>query len=106
MRPRRRSRGKPGRDDRRRSKAVGLIGKALEQAGVRIAAEIVPQAELVFAGGTHASRYPVAKEYEAFPRLHALIRFSAPVSGPLAIGSGRHAGFGVLAVLPDNAFGE
>lgn len=90
----------PGRDDRRSQKAVGLVLKALAQAGYTTPVEeITLQAEPVFPGQERAGAYRVPVHLKAYPRTHALITFAEPVSGPVAIGGGRFAGLGLLATV-------
>ena len=90
----------PGMDDRRSRKAIGLLTKALAQAGCTTpVVEISLQAEPVFPGAEMARRYIVPKHLEIFPRVHAVITFAEPVIGPVAIGGGRHSGLGVFATI-------
>ncbi len=90
----------PGMDERRARKAVGLVVKALAQAGITTpVAAIDVQAEPVFPGAEMARRYLIPRYLEKFPRVQVLINFAEPLPGPLAIGSGRHLGLGLLAAL-------
>lgn len=92
----------PGRDDRRSRKAHALVLKALAQAGCTTpVAEIHLQAEPVFPGAEMARRYRVPAYLKAYPLTHAIVTFAEPVTGPLAIGGGRHVGLGVLAAMVD-----
>lgn len=90
----------PGLDDRRSRKAVGLVAKALAQAGYTTPVEeIGVQAEPVFSGSELARRYFTPEHLRRWPRVHTIIRFAEAIPGPVAIGSGRHSGLGILAGL-------
>lgn len=90
----------PGRDDRDSRKAVGLVIKALRQAGYAAPVEEIHlQAEPVFAGAEMAARYRVPAYLKSFPRTHAIITFAEQISGPIALGAGRHIGLGVFAAM-------
>jgi CRISPR-associated protein Csb2 len=48
-------------------------------------------------GGVHiAPQYRVSGYLAATPRFHLRVTFDRPVAGPLAVGRGRHVGFGLL----------
>lgn len=90
----------PGRDDRRSRKSEALVLKALAQAGYAApVADITLQREPVFPGQEMASRYRVPAYLKPFPRTHAVITFAEPVRGPVALGSGRHIGLGLMATV-------
>jgi CRISPR-associated protein Csb2 len=90
----------PGRDDYRSSKAHTLVLKALAQAGYTTPIlEIHLQHEPVFAGAEMARAYRVPAYLKSFPRTHAVITFDQEISGPVAIGGGRHIGLGIFANL-------
>jgi len=92
----------PGRDDRRVSKAHALVLKSLAQAGISTpVCEIHLQREPVFPGAEMAHAYRVPAYLQGFPRTHAIITFADEVSGPVAVGSGRHIGLGVFAAMRD-----
>ena len=82
-----------------------LLRKAFRQAGY--ANELVEQAELDWrevgfrSGVELASRYMPPKNLNTSPRVHVQVRFPAPVSGPIAVGSGRFRGFGLFAASKD-----
>jgi CRISPR-associated protein Csb2 len=82
-----------------------LLRKAFRQAGY--ANELVEQAELDWrevgfrSGVELASRYMPPKNLNTSPRIHVQVRFPAPVSGPIAVGSGRFRGFGLFAASKD-----
>jgi CRISPR-associated protein Csb2 len=52
----------------------------------------------VFRGGLPANRFPALRRSDGSTRrhIHALIEFEAPVVGPVVIGAGRFAGYGLL----------
>jgi CRISPR-associated protein Csb2 len=88
----------PGRDDRRSRRAVALIVKALAQSGCTTpVAEITVLENAPFSGVELPRSYVVPAYLRDFPRVHAVVRFSEPVPGPVAIGSGRHVGLGLMA---------
>jgi CRISPR-associated protein Csb2 len=90
----------PGRDDRRCRKAYGLVLKALAQAGYTTPiAGVHLQPEPVFPGAETARSYRVPAYLKLYPRTHAIITFAKPVSGPVALGGGRHLGLGVFCAL-------
>jgi CRISPR-associated protein Csb2 len=57
------------------------------------------QAVPIFPGQEATVRYRVPEHLKPYPRTHAVITFAEPVFGPMAIGSGRHAGLGVMATV-------
>ena len=92
----------PGLDEGRSRKAVGLVLKALGQAGYTTpVAEVSVQPEPVFAGAAMAREYVVAEHLRQWPRVHVTLRFAEAVPGPVIIGAGRHSGLGVFAALQD-----
>ena len=95
----------PGYDDRNPAKAERLLRKAFVDAG--LAPKLVEGiAELDWrpvgfrAGAELASRFAVPEQLNG-PRYHVRVRFSHPIRGPLAVGSGRYRGMGLFAVEPD-----
>lgn len=76
-----------------------LIERSIRQAMVSREARI--ESIEIVAGGTLAGIH-VATQYRAngylgeTPKLHVFVTFDREVAGPLAIGRGRHVGFGVL----------
>lgn len=90
----------PGFDEKKEKKAIGLVAKALLQAGYTTPVEkISVQQEPIFSGSEMADQYFVPSYQERWPRVHSIIKFAEPISGPLAIGTGRHLGLGVFASL-------
>jgi len=82
-----------------------LLRKAFRQAGY--SNELMEQTELDWrevgfrTGVELASRYTPPKNLNTSPRIHVQVRFPAPVSGPIAVGSGRFRGFGLFAASKD-----
>ncbi|MDE3100890.1 MAG: type I-U CRISPR-associated protein Cas5/Cas6 [Chloroflexota bacterium] len=88
----------PGYDDRDPRKATRLILKSLAQAGYDTpVAEISLEPLPVFPGAERAETYFVPEYMRSSRRTHLVITFAHPVSGPLAIGRGRHVGLGLMA---------
>ncbi len=92
----------PGYDDRSARKAERLLRKAFVQAGLE--PEVVDGIEELdwrkvgFRAGTDlASRY-LPPDKVSGPMFHVRVRFAKQLTGPIAIGSGRHRGMGVFAV--------
>lgn len=94
----------PGHDDKNPRKAETLLRRAFFQAG--LPAEVVHDIEELDwrpvgfrAGVERADRYRrpdglIGRTY------HVRVRFSHPVAGPLAVGSGRYRGLGLFAADP------
>lgn len=89
----------PGFDDGKLVKAEKLFLKAVHQAGISpdCIADITLRNAPFWPGSQHPRNYHRPKYLKHFPIWHARIEFREPVSGPIAIGSGRHAGLGVMA---------
>ncbi|NLW88087.1 MAG: type I-U CRISPR-associated protein Cas5/Cas6 [Planctomycetes bacterium] len=100
----------PGYDDRKQDKgdhtkrlarAAQLIAKAIKQAGIETPAHFEFSKIPYFSGALHANAYQPREKLRHYPRYHVRIEFETEVTGPLAIGAGRHAGFGVFAACGD-----
>ncbi|MBU4200683.1 MAG: type I-U CRISPR-associated protein Cas5/Cas6 [Verrucomicrobia bacterium] len=98
----------PGYDDRnqnrgdqqkRLARAEQLACKALAQAGIETSAQVELSRVPFWAGSLHARDYCPRDKLCHYPRYHVRLSFDQAVTGPLAIGAGRHAGFGVLAAV-------
>lgn len=82
------------------SRVDELLRKAFRQAGY--SHELVDQLELDWrevgfrAGVELASRYLPPENLNNAPRLHVRVRFPNAVRGPIAVGSGRFRGFGLM----------
>ena len=95
----------PGSDDGKSSKADKLFAKALRHAGYNL--EALADFELrnvsFWPGADLALRYqrPEYLKRQHWSVYHARIRWRGPVSGPIALGAGRHCGLGVFASTQD-----
>ena len=89
----------PGFDDGKQVKAERLFLKAVRQAGIPIdgVTDVTLRRAPFWPGSQHPRDYRRPKYLRHLPGWHARIEFREPVSGPLAIGAGRHAGLGVMA---------
>lgn len=88
----------PGFDDGKYEKALGLLRKAIQQAGLN--AEMIEDANLrkapFLSGSLHPSAYFRPEYLQNLPGWHVYLRFREPIDGPLAIGAGRHIGLGLF----------
>lgn len=89
----------PGSDDRRHGKAEKLILVAIDHAGIPISEiECLALRKVPFwRGARHAERYRVPEYLRRYGRWHLHLVFKKAMSGPVAIGAGRHVGLGLLA---------
>lgn len=96
----------PGYDDRkdhrgdhqkRLARAEQLVRKALSQAGVNVRAHLELSRVPYWTGSLHAREYVAREKLAHYPHWHVRLTFDRPWTGPLAIGAGRHSGFGVFA---------
>jgi CRISPR-associated protein Csb2 len=82
-----------------RKRRLELIERSVRQAiaGQEAGVESIEFAPGGFMAGVHVARQYRANGYLAkTPMLHVRVTFDQPIAGPLAIGRGRHVGFGVL----------
>lgn len=81
--------------DRRLELVIRSLRQALGASGARpISVEVMPGGPMA---GVHIARqYRVDGYLAETPRLHLRMTFDRPVAGPLAVGRGRHVGFGLL----------
>jgi len=88
----------PGFDEGKHEKALSLLQKAVLQAG--LTPEMIEDAILRKApflpGSEHPSAYFRPDYLRGMPAWHVLLQFHEPISGPLAIGAGRHIGLGLF----------
>ncbi len=98
----------PGHNDRKPAKTVRLIEKALRQSGIEQPCtfkwRFVPWWPNSFSAHKYdrdgkPAGYLLPKYLEKFTLIHLLVEFNEDleVSGPIAIGAGRHCGLGLLA---------
>ncbi len=84
---------------RLRKRRLELIERSVQQA---IDGQEARIKSIEFASGGYIAGVHVATQYRAngylskTPKLHVRVTFDRPVAGPLAVGRGRHVGFGVL----------
>lgn len=87
-----------GWDDGNPRKLAKLLDRALEDAGI---ADIVDRTWIqkapFFPGGLQSAHYCRPRHLRNGLCLHVGIKFCKPVAGPLALGSGRHGGLGIMA---------
>jgi CRISPR-associated protein Csb2 len=95
----------PGHDDRSGVKTRKLIERALEQSGVSGRCEFEWSAFSRFRKSLSAHKYGRDKRPAGYLRpdhlltmtaVHLTLKFPFAVPGPMAIGAGRHCGFGVM----------
>jgi CRISPR-associated protein Csb2 len=102
----------PGHDDHNADKTSKLIEKALAQSGIEQQCEFEWNAFSQFPMSLSAHKYRCDKRPTGYIRpnhlvsqtaVHLKLRFSngLEVPGPMAIGAGRHCGFGVFARIDD-----
>ena len=89
----------PGFDDEKKVKAERLFLKAVRQAGVSTdgITDVTLRKAPFWPGSQHPRDYRRPKYLRHLPAWHARIEFREAMTGPLAIGAGRHAGLGVMA---------
>jgi CRISPR-associated protein Csb2 len=94
----------PGFDDGKYEKAKRLFMKALQYAGLPVEAveDVVLRKAPFWSGSQHPRLYYRPEYLKHFSAWHAHILFREEVTGPLAIGAGRHCGLG-LFVSEENA---
>lgn len=97
----------PGYDDRKQhrgdhvkrlARAEELCQKALAQSGLPPAKDIQLSRVPYFVGSQHVRDYRVRAKLNNYPRYHVRLEFDQLVTGPVAIGAGRHTGFGTCAI--------
>jgi CRISPR-associated protein Csb2 len=105
----------PGYDDRkdhrgdhqkRLVRAEQLAWKALKHAGIDVPACIELSRAPYWTGSLHTKEYNPREKLAHYPRWHIRLTFERPWTGPLAIGAGRHCGFGVFARMDDSCLAQ
>ena len=100
----------PGYDDRkehhgdhqkRLARAEQLVRKALRQANINVPSQVELSRVPYWIGSLHARDYRPREKLAHYPCWHVRLTFDRPFTGPLAIGAGRHCGFGVFARIDD-----
>jgi CRISPR-associated protein Csb2 len=94
----------PGFDDGKHAKAEKLLVSALTQAGLPVASleELTIRKAPFWAGSAHPRQYVVPAYLRDLPRWHVRMRFHDSLTGPLAVGAGRHAGLGLFAAWAED----
>jgi CRISPR-associated protein Csb2 len=102
----------PGHNQRRNDDAVkslaraqALVAKSLQQAGITAEAEFEINRIPYWRGTHHVRDYHPREKLQHCPRFHVLLKFKHCFTGPLAIGAGRHVGFGTFAAM-DGSFSQ
>jgi CRISPR-associated protein Csb2 len=88
-----------GSHQKRLARAEQLVRKALGQAGIVHSAHIELSRVPYWTGSLHSQQYQPRERLAHYPRWHVCLTFAQPLTGPLAIGAGRHCGFGVFASM-------
>jgi CRISPR-associated protein Csb2 len=87
-------RGKPNRAEKQFLKAVRHAGFDVDDiAGIEL------RREPFWRGSEVAGRYFVPKHLRGTATWHVMLEWKRPIAGPLSIGSGRHYGLGLFAVV-------
>ena len=94
----------PGFDDGKRSKATKLLLQSIGHAGLQIdaIADLTIRKAPFWRGAQHPHAYRRPQYLKHFSAWHVQLEFHEPVSGPLAIGAGRHVGLGLLAACQND----
>jgi len=92
-------------EDAKITKAERLLLKTLAQAGIPPAAvaDLALRKAPFWPGGLHPRDYQRPDYLKNLPAWHVSLTFREPVSGPLALGAGRHCGLGLLAAEPEDS---
>ena len=86
-----------GDHTKRLDRAEALVRKALGHAGVEQPCRITLSRVPLIPGTDHAHRYHPRAKLAHYPPYHVRLDFDERFAGPLSLGAGRHAGFGVMA---------
>ena len=89
----------PGFDDGKRTKAVKLLLRSIKHAGLQVDAisDLTIRKAPFWRGSLHPREYHRPQYLKHFSAWHVQLKFQDSLSGPLAIGAGRHVGLGLLA---------
>jgi CRISPR-associated protein Csb2 len=82
---------------KRLARAEQLVRKALMHVGIISAGSIELSHVPYWTGSLHTREYRPRERLVHYPCWHVRLTFDRPWTGPLAIGAGRHSGFGVFA---------
>ncbi|MGL6195587.1 MAG: type I-G CRISPR-associated protein Csb2 [Thermoguttaceae bacterium] len=93
----------PGADDFKYAKTEKLVLKSFVQAGFDLSK--LKNLELrkapIFPGAFHPRDYQRPEYFRHKSMIHIVFEFKEPAHGPIALGPGRHLGFGLCAILPN-----
>ena len=94
----------PGYDDGKRAKASKLVVQSINHAGFEMEAiaDLMIRKAPFWTGTQHPKSYRRPHYLKHFSAWHIQLEFRVPVSGPLAIGAGRHVGLGLMATHNDD----
>lgn len=96
-----------GHDDRKPQKTTKLIQTALQRADIETPCEFTWQSIPFFKNCLSTHKYDRRGRHTGYHRpahlkdltaVHLRIEFAHPIPGPLTLGTGRHCGFGLMAV--------
>lgn len=97
-----------GDGEKRQREIEALVAKATTRIGLPEPHRVKADRHSVFKGSISAvskgpdwTRWRVPKVWASRHLTHAVIEFDEPVKGPVILGAGRHAGFGLCLPLPD-----
>ena len=103
----------PGHNERRQddaskslARATALVNKSLQQAGITQPATFEINRVPYWRGTRHVRDYHPREKLQHCPRFHVQITFDEFFTGPLAIGAGRHVGFGTFAAMDGSSYKE
>ena len=91
----------PGFDDNDRGKRLNLLLRCFEQAGIPrdLIADLDVQKSPWSPASAQTRSYQRSNRLEHLPACHVRVYFKTELSGPLALGAGRHRGLGIMAGL-------
>jgi CRISPR-associated protein Csb2 len=80
-----------------------MVAAACERIGLARPVDVTATAVSVFPGAPSSSQMPrmLRKDGTQKRQTHAVIRFDAPVIGPVLLGAGRYRGYGLCRPLPE-----
>ncbi len=93
----------PGFDDGKQLKSEKLLLQAIEQSGLEVGmvTDLAIRKAPFWVGSQHPQQYRRPHYLKHLPAWHARLNFQKPISGPIALGAGRHCGLGVFARMDD-----
>lgn len=97
-----------GHNDKKDEKTIKLIQTALQRAGIETPCNFTWQSVPYLKNCLTAHKYDRERRHTGYHRpahlkdqtaVHVRLTFEYPIPGPLALGAGRHCGFGLFAAL-------